>query len=56
MLIIFPAFPFQFIVMIVQGAVILLNPSTCPFPRRVTAIYVPYIMCLPSSLFVVRAL
>jgi hypothetical protein len=30
--------------MVSQGVMILLNPASCRFPRRVTAIYVPYIM------------
>jgi hypothetical protein len=37
--------PFQFVCMIFQGVYIILHPNSCSFPRRVTLIYVPYIMC-----------
>lgn len=36
----------QFVCMIFQGVYILLYPASCPFPRRVTLIYVPYIITL----------
>jgi len=36
----------QFICMVGQGFAILYDPVTCRFPRRVTAIYVPYIISL----------
>ena len=42
--------PFQFVCMIFQGVYIILHPDSCSFPRRVTLIYVPYIMCAALSL------